>query len=201
MSILGTNFIFLFVPVLAVEGDGSMKREWFTNFTTPLSIILSMGAATTTGLILSVLGNGSPKVRDIQNALLGGIVMSGSASYFITNPGYSILLGILAAMLQSLFDYCLEKPAFKALGLFTTYPSSVFSLQSIAGGIAMAILASQITINTPHHHLTYRSSVDVGSIFISCFISAGIGFFTGLATGLLTIFVREYGVDIDLSDE
>jgi hypothetical protein len=50
-----------------------------------------------------MLINAKANIREIQNSLLAGAVVGGSASYFITNPSYSVVCGITAALLQSVF--------------------------------------------------------------------------------------------------
>jgi hypothetical protein len=107
ISMMGSIVMFVFMPVLAFEGDGSMAREAFTNYTTALSIILSMGASLTTGLAVSLLINGSINARDLQNALIAGFVVGGTASYFITNPAFSIVCGFTGALFQPVFEHCL----------------------------------------------------------------------------------------------
>ena len=97
--------IFLFSPILAFEGDGSMRREIFSNYTTTASLILTMGASIATGAAFIALLRGTLIVRILQHCLIAGIVMGGSASYYITNPGTSILLGFAAAIMQIGFDY------------------------------------------------------------------------------------------------
>lgn len=47
--------------------------------------------------------NSFPSIRNIQNSLLAGAVVGGSASYFITNPSYSIVCGLTAALFQPVF--------------------------------------------------------------------------------------------------
>ena len=103
-SILGSLVIFLTIPVLALEGDNSMPKERFTNYTTPLSLILSMGASITTSLSLSLfVNNGTLNIRDIQNGLIAGAVVGGTTSYFITNYAFSLLCGVAAAIFQPIF--------------------------------------------------------------------------------------------------
>ena len=59
-----------------------------------------MSSAITTGIAFSSFSNGYLRIRDIQNCLIAGIVVGGSASYYVTNPGFSILMGGVAAILQ-----------------------------------------------------------------------------------------------------
>ena len=62
-----------------------------------------MGSSVVTGLSLSMLINAKPNIRDIQNSLLAGAIVGGSAGYLITNPAFSIVCGITAALFQPVF--------------------------------------------------------------------------------------------------
>ena len=62
-----------------------------------------MGAALTTSFAMSFLIHNSVNPRDIQNGLLAGAIVGGSASFYITNVAFSILCGIIAAILQPIF--------------------------------------------------------------------------------------------------
>lgn len=144
-SILGSLVIFLAIPVLAFEGDNSMKKEMFTNYTTAFYLILSMGASITTSISLSIfVNNGSLHVRDVQNGLIAGAVVGGTTSYFLTNAAFSILCGFTAAFFQPVFEHFLEKLMRKKVGFLCTYSPSVFGLQSFISGIFTVIFCARV---------------------------------------------------------
>jgi hypothetical protein len=81
-----------------------MKNERFTSFTSPLSVILSMGAGIVTSVAISLLASGKLiRIRDVQNGLLAGMVVGGTASYYITNPAFAICCGFFGAIVQYFF--------------------------------------------------------------------------------------------------
>ncbi len=137
--------MFVFLPVLSFEGDNSMKKEIFTNYVTPLCLIMSMGAAIVVTLAINTLINGNNiKIRDIQNGLIAGAVAGGTAGYFITNLAFAILCGFTAGISQPIFEQILEKILYKKLGFFCTYPPGVFGLQSLLGAIFTALYAWKV---------------------------------------------------------
>lgn len=130
---LGSLVIFLFLPVLAAEGDNSIKRELFSGYVTPLCLILSMGSAIVTSIAISIfLNNGTLRVRDVQNGLIAGGVVGGSASYFITSPVYALICGVAGATFQPIFENLLERNFYKRVGLYCTYPPASFWLAIIS---------------------------------------------------------------------
>lgn len=146
---LGSLVIFLFLPVLAAEGDNSIKRELFSGYVTPLCLILSMGSAIVTSIAISIfLNNGTLRVRDVQNGLIAGGVVGGSASYFITSPVYALICGVAGATFQPIFENLLERNFYKRVGLYCTYPPAVFGLQSFLSAIFTAIYAARVNSGT-----------------------------------------------------
>ena len=198
-SIIGTLIIFLIVPILAFEGDGSMQRESFTNFTTAFGILLSMSSAITSGIAFSCFTNGYLRIRDVQNSLIAGIVVGGSSSYYVTNPGFSILMGGVGAILQILFEYLIEKPLFVNFGVHCTYPSSMFSLQSLVCFLMSALFSDWTDVL--RDGFTYTTLQSTANIVAVCFISMGIGFATGVVCGIIFIFILPDDPPINFDDE
>lgn len=64
-----------------------------------------MGASLTTTIVIDmVINEDLLRIRNIQNGLIAGAVVGGSASYYITNPVYAIICGFAAAFFQPAFD-------------------------------------------------------------------------------------------------
>jgi hypothetical protein len=101
-SLLGALFIFVFFPVLAFEIDNTNPINNFNRFIGPLCVILSMGAGTIASIAISIIFNngGNLRVRDIGHSLIISGISCGSASYFITNPTFAIVIGIVASFIQ-----------------------------------------------------------------------------------------------------
>ena len=115
-----------------------------------------MGAAAVTGVAMSALIHGYLKLRDLQQALIAGMVVGGSASYFITNPAYSLACGVTAGLLQPIFELCIERPIYRKVGLLCTYSPSVFALQSFVSCVYMALLSVKSRSN-PNQGFTFTS--------------------------------------------
>ena len=152
-----------------------------------------------TGTAFSMLVHGYLRARDVQNALIAGMVMGGSASYFLPNPGYSILLGALGAIFHKTFEMIVEKPFYRRLGVSCTYPPFMFALQSILC-CAISSIFSDSNSNSQRDNLTYSTLIEVKNIFAMCFVSVGIGFGTGLVIGLIIFVLRGDDVWIRLND-
>ena len=75
----------------------------------------------------------------------------------------------------------------------------MFTLQSILGALLTAIMADW-TSQTGGNYLSYSSIIPAGDIMKMCFIPAGIGFGTGLLSGLLSRLIRQEDLWITLTD-
>jgi hypothetical protein len=60
-----------------------------------------MGAAVVGAVIFSVLINGKLVARDLLHAPIAGGIIAGSASFFITNPVYTFVVGFTGGALQA----------------------------------------------------------------------------------------------------
>lgn len=80
-----------------------MKKETFTSINSTVSIILSMSASLISNLSICIMIKGSLVLRDFQNGLMAGIVVGGSASYYVTNFSFSLICGFSAGILYPIF--------------------------------------------------------------------------------------------------
>lgn len=119
-------------------------------------MILGMGAAIIGALSTSVFVNGSLVIRDIVNAPIAGGIVVGSASFFISNPVYSLVAGTTAGVAQSLIQNCIERPHLQNKSVISTISWSLFGVQGIIGG-AFASGYQQIVISNSNH-LTFGPS-------------------------------------------
>lgn len=161
-----------------------------------------MGSAIITSVAISILLNdGRLRVRDVQNGLIAGAIVGGSASYFITNPVYALICGVAGAIFQPIFENMLEINLYKRLGLYCTYPPAVFGLQSLLSAIFTAIYAARVNSGSTNSIVYTEKQISAGKIFASYFISAGIGFVTGLVIGLICKLIRPSGLVLNINDK
>ena len=69
-------------------------------YTGPYSVIFSLCAATITSFIVSSILNNGILIRDVVYGPIAGGVASSTASYWIANPVYAIVIGIVSAHVQ-----------------------------------------------------------------------------------------------------
>lgn len=72
--------------------------------TGPVYIILAMGAAVVGSVIFSVLINGTVVARDLIHAPIAGGIIAGSASFFITAPVYTFVVGFTGGAIQAVLQ-------------------------------------------------------------------------------------------------
>jgi hypothetical protein len=64
------------------------------------AVITSLGV----GMLIHGDSNRSIRIKDLLNALVAGGVISGAASFYVTNPFLAIISGATSAILQYFFD-------------------------------------------------------------------------------------------------
>ncbi len=69
-------------------------------YTGPYAVIYSLCAATITSFIASAIFNNGLLIRDIIYGPIAGGVAASTASYWIVNPVYAIIIGIVSAFVQ-----------------------------------------------------------------------------------------------------
>jgi len=71
-----------------------------TPYTGAYSVLFSLCAASITSFLVSPLFNNGILIRDIVYGPLAGGVASSTASFWIYNPVYAIVIGVVSALLQ-----------------------------------------------------------------------------------------------------
>ena len=66
-----------------------------------MSVWYTIGATVIFSTAGSIFVNGKPLIRDLINSVVAGGVCSLTASFYLTNPVWSILLGCLAGIVQT----------------------------------------------------------------------------------------------------
>lgn len=78
-------------------------------YTAPLALIQGLASSTITSISISFILNGDLFIRDfLLGAISGGICLS-SASYYVTNPTWAILIGSVAGVIQSVANFLKRK--------------------------------------------------------------------------------------------
>jgi hypothetical protein len=119
-------------------------------------------------------------------------VVGGTASYYITNPAFSIICGFSGGLLQTLFDNFLEKKIYNKFGIICSFPPFVFAFQSIIGGIFTSIYCKRVNDGLSNDIFYTINATTPRLVFAVCFISAGIGLITGIVVGLLSYLLNSH---------
>jgi positive regulator of sigma E activity len=101
VAIFGALIIFTFFPFLALDLDAYTGINKFNIFTGPFYIIIAMGAGVIGSVIVSCIINGHLIIRDLIHSPLAGGIIAGSASFFITNPVYALVVGFTGGATQA----------------------------------------------------------------------------------------------------
>jgi len=109
LATFGALIIFTFFPFLALDLDSFHGINTFNIYTGPFYVIIAMGAAIIGSIIVSCLINGYLISRDIIHAPIAGGIIAGSASFYITNPVYALVVGFMGGVIQAAIQNLVEK--------------------------------------------------------------------------------------------
>ena len=161
----------------------------------PLSVWYTISASTLVALAGSIIVNGKPIARDMINGVVAGGVCSLTASYYLTNPVWSQVLGCAAGLLQMLGQSVVETKWAKSKPIIATYSFTVFGLQGILGGIWSSIFTRVILDNEARRDgfefdlITMRAA---GWSLLIAVISAGIAMVFGLVIGIILLIFAKH---------
>ena len=178
ITMIGTTFIWLFLPVLNTDIPSSL----FIYSNAGISTLYSTCACLATVMGITLTLEGKLSYRDMITApIAGGIIIGSSASY-IYNPLESFMLGILAAIVQILFNRLEQKKSGKPL--WCNGVLSLFAVQGFLGGLFSAVMrAIHRTVqgyDTAYYSLPSKFVYDQGGQITGTFVTLGIAIATGI---------------------
>lgn len=186
LSTFGAMIIFLAFPYLAMELDAYHGINNFNVYTGPFYVIVAMGAAIIGSIIVSCFINGTIIPRDLINAPIAGGIISGSASFFITNPVYALVVGFCGGAIQAVIQNIAEKPQSRNNSILSTISWSLFGIQGLLGGVFAT--GYRDIINHNSNGITFSAAsinYNPGYELLIAVISAGMGLGFGCIAGLL----------------
>jgi ammonia channel protein AmtB len=146
-ALIGGILTWIFFPILAADYiDAAVSSS--TPYTSLYSVIFAMSAATLTSFMVSPLFNNGLLIRDIIYGPVAGGVASVTASYWVVNPVYSIVIGVVSATIQVIVMNLIEKKFARENSIFNTYSFTLFGIQGLIGAIFAAIWDAGLRSNT-----------------------------------------------------
>lgn len=98
-ALIGTLLTWIFFPILSMDYLDTNVTVSAT-YTAPYAVIYSLCAATITSFMVSAVLNNGLLIRDVIYGPIAGGVAASTASYWIVNPVYAIVIGIVSALIQ-----------------------------------------------------------------------------------------------------
>lgn len=92
-----------------------------------------------TSLALSALIHGKIRIRDLMYGVFAGAAMIGTSAPLIYSPTEAIVLGMIAGLLQPIFNI-LEEKIVQTRAYFSTCVPFVFGIQGFLGSLACGVI-------------------------------------------------------------
>ena len=107
-ALIGTVLTWIFFPVLAMDYLKDVVTTTNT-YTGAYSVIFALCASTLAAFMISPLFNDGVLIRDVIYAPIAGGVACSTASFWILNPVYALLTGLVAGSVQVVIMNLAEK--------------------------------------------------------------------------------------------
>jgi ammonia channel protein AmtB len=187
--------VWIFFPILALDYiDPNVASH--TPYTGAYSVIFALCAATITAFLVSPLFNDGILIRDVIYGPIAGGVACSTASYWILNPAYAIVIGVCAGLLQVIVMNVIEKRFAREKYIYHSYSFTLFGAQGLLGAIFAAIWNAAVRGQqygfTFTFNLSTRFSTHPVFSWIVSLISLSMGAIFGLLVGLLCYLVATH---------
>lgn len=195
MAAFGSAFFWVFFPALFFDFpsiQAVINQGPFLEKHGVINSYYAIGGAVTTSLAMSALMHGRIKVKDmVYGPFAGGAIVASSAT-LIFNPMAALLLGVIAGILQPLFNIADDKSARKPR--ISSNAAFVFGVQgflgSLAAGIMRAIQDNNSDFDYNVNPFPFRLE-DSGEYYRATFISFGLAIAAGVVSGLFIVLVNK----------
>lgn len=134
LALLGTLFIWIFFPILTSDYIRS-GIALHTPFTGAYTVMYSIAAATIASFATSMILHDGLLIRDIIYGPIAGGVISSSPSFYVTNPVYGILIGLIAGIVQVVLMNKVESKIAQNKSIISTFSFTLFAVQGMLAGI------------------------------------------------------------------
>lgn len=163
----------------------------FLQFNGMINAYFAISASVVTSLALSAVIHARIRIKDLMYGTFAGAAIVGTSAPLMFNVIEAILLGMIAGLLQPVFNIIEQKIAHRKAWFSTCVPF-VFGIQgflgSLAAGIIRAIRDNTNVFDWGLNPYPFRWDV-AGEFFRACFISFGIGLGAGVVVGFFTWLV------------
>lgn len=151
-----------------------------------------MAGSTVMAIGVSSMINHSLAVRDVVQAPTAGAVAIASSAYFITNPVYSLVIGSVAGIIQTVLQTFVEKRASRKSNITNTFSFIVFGVQGIIGSIFASGFREALNNETNGLEISLSNLPFPVFGFVTACISAGVGIVFGVFIGIFYIISAKH---------
>jgi hypothetical protein len=192
MALIGTVFIWVFFPMIVmdppVSNDAAAPHALYS---APYAILYGIASSAIVNIGFSFFLNFKVMPRDVVYGSVAGAIAVSSASYYVTNPVFAMIVGSVAGIIQAIGNY-FEKKYCRNGKIVNTISFVLFGIQGIVGSAWTAIWNAMV--RTRNDGLPYNADFMVSSAkeFASAWISTGLGIGFGLATGAIVMLMARH---------
>lgn len=190
IALIGAAFFWVFFPTIFMDMPFNTTEGPFMSTNGMINCYYGISATVVTSLAFSAVLHGRIRIKDLMYAPFAGAAMVATSASHIFNPLGAMVLGMIAGLLQPLFNIIEEKSAKRPF--YSTNVLFVFAIQgflgSLAAGILRAIRDNADNFNYDLYPYPYRWD-GAGEFYRATFISFGIAIGAGAVVALFVFLV------------
>lgn len=144
LALIGSIFCFILFPLLSQQRtftNSELPIYNFMKFACTINVILSMTSSIITSVIVSLFFELKIGIKDLIFASIAGGIAIGASSDLITNPAGSLVIGILAGIVQVLWNRFIDKYINQTSIIDSLSCLGLFGISGFQGGVWSAIYA------------------------------------------------------------
>ena len=182
MALLGTLFTWVFFPSISADYiDADFASH--TVYTGPYTVWYSLAASTIISFAISPIFNDGLLIRDIVYGPIAGGVAASTASYYVVNPVYGIVIGVVAGLVQVIIMNKVEKKVANEKSIFHSFSFTLFGVQGMLGACFAAAWNAGVRSRTQGFDFEFTDNQVFA--WIMSLISAPMGIAFGAIAGAI----------------
>jgi ammonia channel protein AmtB len=137
-------------------------------------------------------------VRDVVEGSIAGAVACASASFYLVNPVYALVIGSVSGVVQALAQNMIEKRSSRTRNILNTFSFVTFGVQGMLGSAFASLFRAVLEGDANRNHAISDHSYTTSYLnapvfdFVSGIISGTMGTLIGVLMGVVLLLVAKH---------
>lgn len=196
LALIGSIFCFVLFPLLSQQRtfvNVALPIYNYMKFACTVNVVLAMTASVIASTVVSMMFSLKIGMKDFIHSTIAGGIAIGSSSNIITNPAAALTVGVIAGIVQVLWNRLIDRCVNELSIIDSLSGLGLFALSGFQGGVWTAIFsgtqssdstksffyANQDGSPTNFSMYLHSAGEQIGALFMTMGIAAIAGGLTG----------------------